>query len=64
MAKIAFAAGVVWWIIDIIRYIDQFDFSDLFDFDDGNLCIGIWIALILYIVMLIIPRKQKKTINQ
>lgn len=66
LAKKQKAAKVSGWIgiisvgFMIINFINQFDFSDLFDFDDGNLCFGFWIGLILFIIMAFSSKKKRQ----
>lgn len=61
LAKIFAWAGVAGQGFLIVEFINQFDFSELFDFEDGNLCFGFWIALILFVVMVFIPTKRKRS---
>lgn len=60
LAKIAGAVGVVWMVIDLIRFVSQYEFDYLFDFDDGNISIGLWIGLGLFIAMVCIPTKKRR----
>ena len=50
MFKAASGAGIIFMIITLIRFVSQNDFGELFDFDDGNISIGTWIALSLFII--------------
>ena len=58
LAKISGAVGLAWMVIDLIRFVNQYEFDYLFDFDDGNLCIGLWIGFVLFIIMVCIPTKK------
>lgn len=48
------ALGIILWVRIAISYIRQYDIGDFFDFDDGSLSIGFWIALIIFIIALIV----------
>lgn len=50
MFKVAASAGVILMIITLCTFVSQNDFGELFDFDDGNISIGTWIALALFII--------------
>lgn len=58
-ARVIGSLGLVGMIFMIIYYVSQYEISYLFDFDDGNLCYGFWLALILFIIMVGIPVKKK-----
>ena len=47
-------AGILLWFKFIISYIRQYELSELFDFDDGSIAIGTWIAIILFVVSFIV----------
>lgn len=59
LARIAGFGGVICLIALLVRFVSEYEFSYLFDFDDGNLCIGLWIGLLLFIAMACIPTKKK-----
>ena len=61
--KVSGWIGIVGIGFMIVSYINQFDFSALFDFDDGNLCFGFWIGLALFIVMANMPTKNRTVIK-
>ncbi len=52
--------GIILWFRTAISYTKQYDIADFFDFDDGSLSIGFWLALILFIVAFIIGVTSKK----
>lgn len=60
-------SGILLWFKFIISYIHQYELSELFDFDDGSVAIGTWIAIILFIISFIVAitsqsnKKQKPT---
>lgn len=48
-------AGIVLWIGLIIGFgIEDDGFDEIFDFDDGSISIGVWIAIILFVVSLFV----------
>jgi len=59
LARIAGFGGVICLIALIVRFVSEYEVSYLFDFDDGNLCIGLWIGLLLFVIMACIPTKKK-----
>lgn len=59
LAKVCGWFGIAGVGYMIINYINQFEFSGLFDFKDGNLCFGFWIGLILFVVMIFMPTKKR-----
>lgn len=52
--------GIILWFRTAISYTKQYGIADFFDFDDGSLSIGFWLALILFIVAFIIGVTSKK----
>lgn len=60
LARIAGFWGLICLIALLVRFVSEYEFSYLFDFDDGNLCIGLWIGLLLFVVMACIPTKKKQ----
>ncbi len=60
-AKVAGVGGILWLIIELILFVDEYGISYLFDFDDGNISIGLWVGLALFIAMTLV-RTKKKTI--
>ena len=52
--------GIILWFRTAISYTKQYGIADLFDFDDGSLCIGFWFALILFVIAFIIGIISKK----
>lgn len=62
LARLSGAVGLVWMVIDLIRYVNQYEIGYLFEFEDGNFSIGIWIALVLFLVMTLIatPKLMKE----
>lgn len=63
-AKISSAAGIALIIAGLIHFVFEYGISYLFDFDDGNLSIGLWIGLGLFIVMLFVRTKNKVILPQ
>lgn len=64
LARIAGFGGVICLIALLVRFVSEYEVSYLFDFDDGNLCIGLWIGLLLFIVMACIPTKKKTNLKK
>lgn len=58
--KLSSGFGAVVLIVNMLRYVDQNGMDELFDFDDGSVAIGTWIALVVFILSLIIVKKAKK----
>lgn len=55
--------GILMWILQIILYvIDNGLEDDPFDFEDGNVSIGTWIALVIFVISLIIALSSRKSI--
>ena len=52
--------GIILWFRTAISYTKQYGIADLFDLDDGSLCIGFWFALILFVIAFIIGIISKK----
>lgn len=52
--------GIILWFRTAISYIKQYGIVDFFDFDDGSLSIGFWIALILFVIAFTIGITSKK----
>ncbi len=59
MFKVASGTGIIFMIITLIRFISQNDFGELFDFDDGNISIGTWIAFSLFIISFLVVKSSK-----
>lgn len=59
MFKAASGAGIIFMIITLIRFVSQNDFGELFDFDDGNISIGTWIAFALFIISFFVVKSSK-----
>lgn len=56
--------GILLWIRQIIEYvIDNGLEDDPFDFKDGNISIGTWVAIIIFVISLIIALSGKKAPN-
>lgn len=47
-------AGILLFFKFLIQYVRQYELSELFDFDDGSIAIGTWIAIILFVIAFII----------
>lgn len=45
-------------LLTLARFVNQCGWDYLYDFDDGNISIGTWIALALFIVSLIVVRSK------
>ncbi len=58
--SISSALGIILWFRTAISYICQYDIEEFFDFDDGSLSIGFWLALIIFIISFIIGVTSKK----
>lgn len=58
------ALGIILWFRTAISYIRQYDIGDFFDFDDGSLSIGFWIALIIFIIAFIVGIMSKKFFSE
>lgn len=54
--------GILLWIRQIIDYGLDNDFDNAFDFEDGNVSIGVWIAIIIFVISLIIALAGRKSI--
>ncbi len=55
--------GILLWIMQIIHYvIDNGLEDDPFDFEDGNVSIGTWIAIVIFVISLIIALSSRKSI--
>lgn len=52
------------WFRFIILYIHQYELSELFDFDDGSVAIGTWIAIVLFVLSFIIAITSQNKIEQ
>lgn len=55
--------GIILWFRTAVSYIKQYGIADFFDFDDGSLSIGFWIALILFVIAFTIGITSKKTVK-
>lgn len=54
--------GILLWIRQIVYYGMDNDFDGSFDFDDGNVSIGTWIAIGIFVISLIIALSSRKSI--
>ena len=61
LARLAGAAGLIWMIADLIFYVNQYEIDYLFDFEDGSLCIGLWIAVLLFLIMTVMPAGKSRS---
>lgn len=61
---IANAAGIFFWFKEIRDYCDQYGTEVLFDFEDGSVCIGTWIAIALFIISFLVVLGAKKRDNE
>lgn len=55
--------GIIVWIIDFSTYVSQSETYDWIPSDDCNICIGFWIAIILFVVSFVLSVKQKASIS-
>ncbi len=62
--SVSSALGIILWFRTAISYIRQYDIGDFFDFDDGSLSIGFWIALIIFIIAFIVGIMSKKDFSE
>ncbi len=51
--KVSAGAGVLALGYTLVRFVGQYEIDYLFDFEDGNISIGTWISLALFIIALI-----------
>lgn len=56
---IASGSGIILWLRNMFSYMRQIGdlediFMDLFDFDDGNICIGWYIAIALFVAVFLV----------
>lgn len=62
---IASLIGIIVWIIDFSTYVSQNETYDWIPSDDCNICIGFWIAIILFTISFVFAIKQKTlTLNK
>ncbi len=54
--------GILLWIRQIVDYGMDNDFDSSFDFDDGNVAIGTWVAIGIYVISLIIALFSRKSV--
>lgn len=54
--------GILLWIRQIIDYGTDNDFDSSFDFEDGNISIGTWIAIGIFVISLIIALSGRRSI--
>lgn len=52
--------GILLWLRIIIQFISQNGASEVFDFDDGCISIGTWVAIIFFIVSFFVAISSKK----
>lgn len=55
--------GIVLWIRQIVDYGTDNDFDSSFDFEDGNVSIGTWIALGIFVISLIIALSGRRSVT-
>ncbi len=58
--------GIFLWLKNMGSYMKQIGdlediFMDLFDFDDGNICIGWYVAIALFVAVFIVSMKNKNS---
>ncbi len=54
------AAGILFVLYWLIRFVAQYEIDYLFDFDDGNISIGTWIGFFLFIIAFIAVHDERK----
>lgn len=54
--------GILLWIRQIVDYGIDNDFDYSFDFEDGNVSIGTWIAIGIFVISLIIALSSRRSI--
>lgn len=54
--------GILLWIRQIVDYGINNDFDYSFDFEDGNVSIGTWIAIGIFVISLIIALSSRRSI--
>lgn len=54
--------GIILWVRQIIEYGINNDFDNSFDFDDGNVAVGTWVAIGIYVISLIVALSGKRTV--
>lgn len=62
VAWISSLIGIVMMCMALIKFVFDYEISYLFDYDDGNICIGLWIGLGLFIAMLFTSVKTESKI--
>ncbi len=62
--SISSALGIILWFRTTISYICQYDIEEFFDFVDGSLSIGFWIALIIFIIAFVVGIMSKKDVSE
>lgn len=60
---IATIIGIAVWIIDFSTYVSQNETYDWIPSDDCNICVGFWIAIILFVVSFVLAVNQKTSIS-
>lgn len=60
MFKVSSGLGVGLLVFDLIHFVSQNEWSDLFDFDDCSVSIGMWLGLAIFIAALIFVKKPKQ----
>lgn len=58
--KLSAGAGLLAMFIVLAKYVYENDFWYLYDFDDGNISIGTWIALTIFIISLFLIHKKRE----
>ena len=61
--KVTGLVGLILMVGALLKYVDTFSLDALFSLENGNLSIGLWIAFLLFIVMLFIPIDKKRELR-
>jgi len=61
--KLTGLVGLILMVGALLKYVDEFSLDALFSLENGNLSIGLWIAFLLFIVMLFIPIDKKRALD-